>query len=187
MAVHLGEELVQGLLPLVIAAHAGAVPLFADGVDFVDKDDAGGLLLGLFEEVPDLSRTHAHEHLHELRTGDGEEGHLGLAGHSLGQQGLAGARRSHQQRTLGQLGPDLGVFFRVVEEVHDLGKGLLGLLLAGHIGECDPGLGFGVDLGPRFAEGHGVAGQAAAHPLHHLAGEQLPDENKEHDGQHPAH
>ena len=40
-AVHLGEQLVQGLLTLVVAAQLAAVPLLADGVDLVDEHDAG--------------------------------------------------------------------------------------------------------------------------------------------------
>jgi hypothetical protein len=46
-AVHLDEHLVEGLLALVVpAAHAGAA-VAADGVDLVDEDDRGGVLLGL--------------------------------------------------------------------------------------------------------------------------------------------
>ena len=49
-AVHLDQQLVQGLLALVVAAaHAGAtVP--ADGIDLVDEDDRGRVLLGLLEQ-----------------------------------------------------------------------------------------------------------------------------------------
>ena len=43
-AVQLGQQLVQGLLPLVVAADAAVVAGLADGVDLVDKDDAGGHL-----------------------------------------------------------------------------------------------------------------------------------------------
>ena len=46
-----------------------------------------------------------------------------------------------------------------------------------------------IDLGVGLAEGHGVAhaaGQIVAHPLHHKAGEQLPNEDKEENGQNPA-
>ncbi len=106
-AVHLGQQLVQGLLPLVVAAEMAAVALLADGVDLVDEHDAGGLFLGLLEQVAHLGGAHAHEHLHELRAGDGEEGHVGFAGHGLGQHGLAGARRADQQDALGHGGTDL--------------------------------------------------------------------------------
>ncbi len=114
-----------------------AVPLLADGVDFVDEHDAGGLVIGLLEQVPHLGGTPAHEHLHELAAGNGEEGHVGLAGYRLGQQGLAGARRAYQQGAFGQLGADLAVLLRVVEEVHDLAEQFLGLVLAGHVGKAD--------------------------------------------------
>ena len=39
-AVQLSQQLVQGLFPFVVAAHA-VVTAFADGVDLVDEDDAG--------------------------------------------------------------------------------------------------------------------------------------------------
>mmetsp|Transcript_42820 Transcript_42820/g.102057 ORF Transcript_42820/g.102057 Transcript_42820/m.102057 type:complete len:209 (-) Transcript_42820:1220-1846(-) len=65
-AIHLSEDLVQGLLALVIAAsHAGAA-LSADGVELVDEDDARRLLLGLLEDVANPRGTHAHEELNEL-------------------------------------------------------------------------------------------------------------------------
>ena len=181
-AVHLREELVQRLLPLVVAAHL-AVPLFADGVDLVDEHDAGGLLLGLPEQVPDLAGAHAHEHLHELRAGHGEEGHIGLACHGLGQHGLAGAGRAHQQHALGHGGADLPVFLRVMEVLHDLLQIVLGLILAGHVGELDALGGLHVHLGAGLAKRHGVG---AAQVLHHPAGEILPQGDEDHDGQHPA-
>ena len=96
-AVHLGEQLVEGLLALVVAADAGrAVALFADGVDLVNKHDARGLIRGLLEEVAHLGRAHAHEHLHKLAAGDGEKRHLSLARDGLGQKRLARARRAYE-------------------------------------------------------------------------------------------
>ena len=108
-AVHLGEQLVQRLLALVAAA-----ALLADGVDLINEHDAGGFLLGLLKQVAHLGRAHAHEHLHELRAGHGEERHVGLAGHSLGQHGLAGARRADQQHALGHGRADLLILGGIV-------------------------------------------------------------------------
>ena len=123
---------------------------------------------------------HAHKHLHKVGAGDGEEGHARLASHRLGQQGLAGARRAHQQGALGQLGADLRVLLGIVEDVDDLLQGLLGLVLAGHIPEGDAGLLLHIDLGVGLAH----AAQAAHAALsadapeqehhqshHHAAGE----------------
>ena len=64
-AVHLRQELVEGLLPLVVAAAEAGISRFADGVDLIDEDDAGGYLGRLLEQVPDPAGAHAHEHLHE--------------------------------------------------------------------------------------------------------------------------
>ena len=72
-AVHLDQQLVQGLLALVVpAAHAGAtVP--ADGIDLVDEDDRGRVLLGLLEQVADSGGADTDEHLDEVGAGDGVE------------------------------------------------------------------------------------------------------------------
>ena len=165
-AVQLRQQLVQGLLPLVVAAaEAAAVAGFADGVDLVDEDDAGRHLGGLLEQVTDTAGPHAHEHLHKVRAGDGEEGDVGLPGHGLGQQGFAGARRAHQQGALGELGADLGVFAGVVEKINDLHQGLLGLVLTGHVREGDAGGFLHVDLGIGLAHA-AQAPHAAAHPAH---------------------
>jgi hypothetical protein len=63
----------------VTAAEAGAA-MTADRVDLVDEDDAGRVLLGLLEHVAHARGADADEHLDEVRTGDREERHLGLAG-----------------------------------------------------------------------------------------------------------
>ena len=89
-AVQLRQQLVQRLLALVVAAELTAVAGLADGVDLVDENDARGHLGSLLEQVADTAGAHAHEHFHEVGTGNGEERHPRLTGHSLGQQGLAG-------------------------------------------------------------------------------------------------
>jgi hypothetical protein len=53
-AVHLGQDLVQGLLALVVATHAeGPATGAADRVQLVDEDDRRGVGLGRLEQVPD--------------------------------------------------------------------------------------------------------------------------------------
>src|SRR5207249_476882 len=66
-------------------------------IDFVDEDDAGGVLLGLLEHVAHARGTHADEHLDEVRAGYGEERHVGLAGNRAREQGLAGSGWTNQQ------------------------------------------------------------------------------------------
>src|SRR5207244_2140441 len=49
--VHLDEQLVQRLLTLIVTAAQTGATVTADSVDFIDEDDAGSILLALFEEV----------------------------------------------------------------------------------------------------------------------------------------
>ena len=91
-AVHLDEQLVERLLALVVAAAEAGAAVAADGVDLVDEDDAGRVLLALLEQVADARGADADEHLDEVRARDGEERHAGLAGDGAREQRLAGAR-----------------------------------------------------------------------------------------------
>ena len=161
-AVQLRQQLVQRLLPLVVAAEAAGVTGLADGVDLVDENDAGGNLGGLLEQVTDTAGADAHKHLHKVRAGDREEGHARFAGHGLGQQRLTGTGRAHQQRALGQLGADGGVLAGIVQEVDDLRQRLLGLVLTGHVLEGDAGGFFHIDLGVGLAHVADAAEPAAA-------------------------
>ena len=164
-AVHLHQELVQRLLALVVtAAHAGAA-MAADGVDLVHEDDAGGVLLGLLEEVADAAGADADEHLDEVRAGDREERDARLAGDGAGEQRLAGAGRPVEQHALGDPGAERLELLRVLEELLDLVQLLHGLVGAGDVAEGDLG---GVDrhpLGLRLAEVHDPRA-AALHLVH---------------------
>ena len=92
-AVHLGEDLVQRLLPLVAAAEAaaGAAARSPDGVELVDEDDRRRLLLRLPEEVADTGGAYADDRLDELGGRHREEGGACLAGDGSREQRLAGA------------------------------------------------------------------------------------------------
>ena len=136
-AVHLDQELVEGLLAFVVAAADAGAAVAADGIDLVDEDDGRAVLLGLLEEVADAARAHADEHLDEVGTGDREEGHSGLAGDGSGQQGLAGAGRAVQQHALRDAGADGLELGRLLEEVLDLFELLDGLVGTGDVAERD--------------------------------------------------
>ena len=92
-AVHLDEQLVERLLALVVTAAHAVAAVAADGVDFIDEDQAGRVFLALLEHVAHAGGADADEHFDEVRTGDREERHVRLAGDGAGEQGLAGARR----------------------------------------------------------------------------------------------
>ena len=162
-AVHLGQELVEGLLPLVVGDDRPA-PALADGVDLVDEDDGGRPLAGVGEEVPHPGRPHPDEQLDEARAGEGQEGHPGLAGHGPGHERLARPRRPDHEHPPGADGPGPFVALGMAEEVDDLGHLPLGPLVAGDVGEAGGGLVLVVDLGLGSADAHDAAGQLLLTP-----------------------
>ena len=187
-AVDLGQQLVERLLTLVVAAEFG-ISRAADGVDLINKDDSRGDLRRLLEQIAHAACADADEHFHEIGAGNGEERNACLARDGLGQKRLAGARRADQQCALRELRADGGVFLRVMQEIDDLHERFLGLVLSGHIGKRDAGGLFHIDLGLALAD----AADAAAHALRHAAHEkaeqgvhdddrQQPCDDKGHDG-----
>src|SRR5690606_13052864 len=70
-AVHLDEKLVQRLLALLVRVGGlRAAALAANRVQFVDKDDARGVLARLLEQTADARRADADVHLNKLRAGN---------------------------------------------------------------------------------------------------------------------
>ncbi|CAM4039424.1 hypothetical protein NOMA109596_19235 [Nocardioides marinus] len=176
-AVHLDEQLVEGLLALVVAAaHAGAA-VATDGVDLVDEDDRGGVLLGLLEQVADAGGADADEHLDEVGAGDGVERHARLAGDRAGQQRLAGARGAVEQHALGDLGAHGLELGRLLEELLDLAELLDRLVTPGDVGEGRLRHVLGDQLRLGLGELHDAASAAALHVV------EQPQEDDEDDDQ----
>ena len=136
-AVHLDEDLVEGLLALVVATAEAGAALAADRVDLVHEDDARAVALGLVEQVADAAGADADEHLDELRAGDAEERHAGLAGHRPRHEGLAGAGRAHEQHAPRDPGAEGVELLGILQELDDFLELGLGLVHAGHVGERD--------------------------------------------------
>ncbi len=156
----------------------GAGPGLADGVELVDEDDAGRLLLGLLEEIAHARGSDTDEHLHELGAREEKERHVGLARDSPGQERLARARGADQQHALGDASAQPLVLLGVLEEVHHLHELRLGLLHARDVGKRRLELLPVVDLGFGAAEGQRL-GRPPAHPAH--------DEHPEADHQSQRH
>src|SRR5712691_6582108 len=185
-AVHLHQQLVERLLALVVATAKAGAALAADGVDLVDEDDAGRVLLGLVEQVTHARGADADEHLDELGARDAEEGHTGLPGHGLGEQRLARAGRSDHQHALGNAGAEGGEFLRELEELDDLGQLLLGLLHARDIVEGDGWLVAAQQASSTAAEGDRLIVAALSlskHVPHETADDQEEDEVRQDDRQ----
>jgi len=135
--VHFHEQLVERLLPLVVSAAQARAALAADGVDLVDKDDAGGIFFRVFEQVADAGSAHADEHFHEIGTADAEERHAGFTGDRARQERFPRSRRADEQHALRNSRADRGEFARILEKFHHFDKLLLLLVGAGDVLERD--------------------------------------------------
>ena len=160
-AVDFGKELIECLLPLVVAAEFG-IAAAADGVDLIDENDGGSDLGSFLEQVADTARADADEHLNKVRTGNGEERHMRLTGNRFRKQRLAGTGRANEQRALRQLRADGGIFFGVVQEVDDLLERFLRLVLTGHVLEGHAGFLLHIYLGLAFSDVADAAQAAVA-------------------------
>ena len=83
--------------------------------------------------------------------------------------------RSHKQSSLGKLGSDFHVFAWIMEKLHNLLQGFLGLVLTCHILECDSGLLLDISLGAAFPNAHDATA-AFVHAAH--------EEHQKHKQQH---
>src|SRR2546425_42264 len=173
-AVHLDEELVEGLLPLVVTSAEAGPAVAPNGIDLVHEDDAGRVLLALLEQIAHARGAHAHEHLHEVGARDRKERDVRLTGDRLGEQRLACARRSDEKHALRDLATELLELLRVLQEIDDLAQFFLGLVHSGDILEGDFVLLLRNQPGPRLPE----AQRLGATPLH-LAHEEDPDADEE--------
>jgi hypothetical protein len=146
------KQLIERLLALVIAAAETGATVAAHRIDFVDKDDAGRIFLGLLEHVAYAACADADEHFDEVGAGNGEERHVCFAGDSARQQRFAGAGRTDQQHAARNPSAEPLEFRWIAQELDDLLKVELGLVDAGHILEGDAAMRFGQKLSARLAE-----------------------------------
>ena len=136
-AVHLDEQRIERLLALVVAAAEAVAAMPADGVDFVDENQARRGFLALLEHVAHAARADADEHFHEIRAADGKERHVRLAGDGAGEQRLAGAGRADHQNAFRNASAEFLEFLRILEELDEFLHFLLRLLDAGDVLERD--------------------------------------------------
>ena len=184
-AVHLDEDLVQGLLALVVAAAEAGAALAADRVDLVHEDDARRVALGLVEQVAHAARADADEHLDELRAGDAEERHAGLAGDGPGHQRLAGAGRPDEQHAARDPRAERVELLRVLQELDDFLELGLRLVDAGDVGERHDGLVAEEHPGPALAEAQGLV-IGALGLSHHEEDEPADDQDRQQPGDQDA-
>ena len=138
-AVHLDQELVEGLVGLAVAAAfaAAAAALGADGVDLVDEDDRRACPGGPWRRGRGRGPAPTPTYISTKSEPDiGEERGARLAGDGLGEQRLAGAGRSVEHQAGRHLGAEPPVAPAALEEVDELGGLLHGLVAAGDVAEA---------------------------------------------------
>ena len=177
-AVHLDEQLVQRLLALVIAAAEAGAAMATHGVDFIDEDDARGVLLRLIEHVTHAARTDADEHLDEVRARDREEGHVRFACDSARDERLTGTRRTDEQTAARNASAELLELLRITKELDDLLEIDLGLVDARYVLERDATVPLRQQLCLGLTEAHGPAAARL-----HLAHEEDPHRNQKQHGE----
>ena len=136
-AVHLDEERIERLLAFVVTAADAVAAMPADGVDFVDENNAGRGFLALLEHVAHPARADADEHFDEIRAADREERHVRFTGDGAGEQRLAGSRRADQEHAFGNAAAELLKLLRVTQELDQLLDFVLRFLDAGDVLEGD--------------------------------------------------
>ena len=122
-AVHLGQDLVERLLPLFVGIQPAATA--PQRVNLVDEDDRRRRLPRALPQVPHARGPAADERLDELGRGREEERHRGFRGERAGEHRLAGsrgAREEHPPRHARAHGVEAGT---VAQELHQLRQLLL--------------------------------------------------------------
>ncbi len=180
-AVHLDQDLVEGLLALVVRAAETGAALATDRVDLVDEDDARRVALCLLEQVPHPGCADANEHLHELGARDREERHAGLAGNGAGEQRLAGAGRSDQQHASRNAGAETVELLGILQELDHLGQLLLRLVHSGDVVEGHDRLVAEEHAGPALPEAHRLV-IGALRLAHHEEDEPADQEDRQQSG-----
>src|SRR5262245_25559847 len=99
--VHFDQQLVQRLFALVVAATETGPAVTTNRVDFVDEDNAGGVLLALLEEIANAGGADANEHLDEVGATDREKWDVCFARYGPCEERLTRPGRPHQEHPLG--------------------------------------------------------------------------------------
>ncbi len=133
--IHLYQQLIQCLLPFIIAAAEACASLTSNSIDLVYEDDTWSTLLGLIEQISYTRRADADEHLNEVRSTDCEERHSRFSRSRSGNISLTCSRRSYEEHALRYSCSDLFIFPRILEEVNDLRKFLFFFFQTGYIGK----------------------------------------------------
>src|SRR3984893_13516967 len=92
----------------------------ADGVYFINENDAGCVALSLLKQIAYACSTNADKHFHKIAPADQKERDLSLAGDGARKQCFSCAWRSDEKHTLWNACPHSFILFRVLDKMHHL-------------------------------------------------------------------
>ena len=139
-AVHLHEQLVQGLLVLFVSTAFALATFLADGIELVDEEE--GRLAGLLGQIASFLELFTHGvgtdtnvHLDELRTRNSDESTASLASHGAGQERLAAARCAVEDDAFRHRRSEDLVDQREAQFLYHQLAGVDGFITTSHVGE----------------------------------------------------
>ena len=153
-AIHLDQELVQRLFTFIMTAAEAGAALATDRIDFINKDDAGRVLLRLDKQIADAGRADTDKHFDEVRAADTEKRHIRFAGNGFRQERFTGTGRTEEQDAFRNPRADGVIFTRMFQEINDFRQFLFGFFFAGDIGKGNMHFAFFMHFRARFTEVH---------------------------------
>src|SRR6266853_1922376 len=127
-SIHFHQQGIQGLFAFVVATAQSGAAVPSDRVNFVNENDAGRILLALFEQIAHSARADADKHFHEVRTGNREKRHIGFARDGPRQQGFARSRRPDKQHAFRDAPAQLLKLLRILQKFNNFLQLFLGFV-----------------------------------------------------------
>src|SRR4030042_254729 len=152
--IHLRQELIECLLLFVVSPHGIDPARLSEGIQFVNENNTGSMVLSLSKEVPDSCCSHSDNSLYDIKTTNGEKRDVRLSSHGSGEQGFSCSRHSHQEDSFRNLPTEALKLSRRFKKLHNLFHFLFRLINSSHIGKGDLFLFLRIDFCPALSKGH---------------------------------
>ena len=113
-AIHLGKDLIESLLALVVTTtESGTATLAPDSINLINKDDARCITFCFGKEITHTAGTNTYEHFYKLRSGNRKERYARFARDSTCQECFTCSRSTNKNHASGDLGANARVLFGV--------------------------------------------------------------------------
>ena len=132
-SVHFHQQRIQSLFAFVIDSSDMHTALAADGVQFINEDDARCMDFSLLKQVSYASSADADKHFNEIASADQKEWHLGFPGDGAGEQCFTCAWRPDKKHTLRDPSAHFLILFWVLEKMHNLLQFKFGFVATSHV------------------------------------------------------